>query len=153
MGCSSNEKPEEEHTFEDNKNQFDKLEKMLKSYKESIMKYKKYKEDYEDIFEQQVKCEKLLKNYFSIQKNINLSNEPAEIKNYKKTFNRVDKLEENLKIVPGFVNMNKYHKKNKKETENKNDEENEDEQSDDNEYRKHKNKKKNKDKKKRKNKF
>ena len=153
MGCSSNEKPEEEHAFEDNKNQFDKLEKMLKSYKESIMKYKKYKEDYEDIFEQQVKCEKLLKNYFSIQKNINLSNEPAEIKNYKKTFNRVDKLEENLKIVPGFVNMNKYHKKNKKETENKNDEENEDEQSDDNEYRKHKNKKKNKDKKKRKNKF
>ena len=153
MGCSSNEKQEEEHTFEDNKNQFDKLEKMLKSYKESIMKYKKYKEDYEDIFEQQVKCEKLLKNYFSIQKNINLSNEPVEIKNYKKAFNRVDKLEENLKIVPGFVNMNKYHKKNKKETENKNDEENEDEQSDDNEYRKHKNKKNNKDKKKRKNKF
>ena len=153
MGCSSNEKQEEEHTFEDNKNQFDKLEKMLKSYKESIMKYKKYKEDYEDIFEQQVKCEKLLKNYFSIQKNINLSNEPAEIKNYKKIFNRVDKLEENLKIVPGFVNMNKYHKKNKKETENKNDEENEDGQSDDNEYRKHKHKKKNKDKKKRKNKL
>ena len=148
MGCSSNEKPEEENKFEDNTNQFDKLEKILKSYKESIMKYKKYKEDYEDIFEQQVKCEKLLKNYFSIQKNINLSNEPEEIKNYKKTFNRVNRLEENLKIVPGFINMNKYHNKNKKETENKNDEEYDDEQNDYNENRKHKHKKKNKDKKK-----
>ena len=150
MGCSSSEKPEEENKFEDNTNQFDKLEKILKSYKESIMKYKKYKEDYEDIFEQQVKCEKLLKNYFSIQKNINLSNEPEEIKNYKKTFNRVNRLEENLKIVPGFINMNKYHNKNKKETENKNDDGNNDEQSDEGEHKKHKRKKKYKDKKKKK---
>ena len=150
MGCSSKEISEEEDTYKDNKNQFDKLEKILKSYKESIMKYKKYKEDYEDIFEQQVKCEKLLKNYFSLKRNINLSDEPAEIKNFKKTFTRVDKLEENLKIVPGFINMDKYQNKNKKETENKNDEEYDDEQNDYNENRKHKHKKKNKDKKKRK---
>ena len=150
MGCSSKEISEEEDTYKDNKNQFDKLEKILKSYKESIMKYKKYKEDYEDIFEQQVKCEKLLKNYFSLKRNINLSDEPAEIKNFKKTFTRVDKLEENLKIVPGFINMDKYQNKNKKETENKNDDGNNDEQNDENEHKKHKRKKKYKDKKKKK---
>ena len=150
MGCSSKEISEEEDTYKDNKNQFDKLEKILKSYKESIMKYKKYKEDYEDIFEQQVKCEKLLKNYFSLKRNINLSDEPAEIKNFKKTFTRVDKLEENLKIVPGFINMDKYQNKNKKETENKNDDGNNDEQSDEGEHKKHKRKKKYKDKKKKK---
>ena len=150
MGCSSKEISEEEDTYKDNKNQFDKLEKILKSYKESIMKYKKYKEDYEDIFEQQVKCEKLLKNYFSLKRNVNLSDEPAEIKNFKKTFTRVDKLEENLKIVPGFINMDKYQNKNKKETENKNDDGNNDEQSDEGEHKKHKRKKKYKDKKKKK---
>ena len=150
MGCSSKEISEEEDTYKDNKNQFDKLEKILKSYKESIMKYKKYKEDYEDIFEQQIKCEKLLKNYFSLKRNINLSDEPAEIKNFKKTFTRVDKLEENLKIVPGFINMDKYQNKNKKETENKNDDGNNDEQSDEGEHKKHKRKKKYKDKKKKK---
>ena len=150
MGCSSKEISEEEETYKDNKNQFDKLKKILKSYKESIMKYKKYKEDYEDIFEQQIKCEKLLKNYFSLKRNINLSDEPAEIKNFKKTFTRVDKLEENLKIVPGFINMDKYQNKNKKETENKNDDGNNDEQSDEGEHKKHKRKKKYKDKKKKK---
>ena len=150
MGCSSKEISEEEDTYKDNTNQFEKLEKILKSYKESIMKYKKYKEDYEDIFEQQVKCEKLLKNYFSLKRSINLSDEPAEIKNFKKTFSRVDKLEENLKIVPGFINMDKYRNKNKKETENQNDEGNNDEQSDEGEHRKRKHKKKNKDKKKKK---
>ena len=150
MGCSSKEISEEEDTYKDNKNQFDKLEKILKSYKESIMKYKKYKKDYEDIFEHQVKCEKLLKNYFSLKRNINLSDEPAEIKNFKKTFTRVDKLEENLKIVPGFINMDKYQNKNKKETENKNDDGNNDEQSDEGEHKKHKRKKKYKDKKKKK---
>ncbi len=152
MGCSSNDndEPKEENTYEDNTNQFDKLEKILKSYKDSIIKYKKYKEDYEDIFEQQIKCERLLKNYFSLQKNIILSNEPEEIKNYKKTFNRVNRLEENLKIVPGFVNMNKYYNKNKKETGNQNDEENNEEQSDDYDNGKYKYKKKKKDKKKKK---
>ena len=60
---------------------------MIKLYKEAISKYKKSVEGYQDIFEQQMKCEKLINLYFSLQKNINLSNEPNEIKNYKKTFN------------------------------------------------------------------
>ena len=108
MGCSSNDLQNERST-EDNINSFEKLEKILKQYKEAISKYKKSVGEYEDIFEQQIKCEKLLKNYFSLQKNINLSNEPNEIKNYKKTFNRVNRLEENLKIGPGIMNKFKYN--------------------------------------------
>ena len=101
MGCSSNIMSEENN--EDNSNSFDKLEKIIKSYREAISKYKKSVEEYEDIFEQQIKCEKLLKNYFSLQKNIIISEQPNEIKNYKKTFNRISKLEDNLKIVPGCI--------------------------------------------------
>ena len=108
MGCTSNNEIGEENN-ENNTNSFNKLEKMLNSYKEAISKYKISIQEYEDIFEQQIKCEKLLNIYFSIQKNINLSNEPNEIKNYKKTFNRVNRLEENLKIGPGIMNKFKYN--------------------------------------------
>ena len=121
---------------------------MLKSYKEAISKYKNSVGEYEDIFEQQIKCEKLLKTYFSLQKNINLSNEPNEIKNYKKTFNRVNKLEENLKINPGIINKYKYNSNNEnnnnlKETDNigeKENEENNDEEILENKKQKHKKK-------------
>ena len=144
MGCSSNDLQNERST-EDNINSFEKLEKILKQYKEAISKYKKSVGEYEDIFEQQIKCEKLLKNYFSLQKNINLSNEPNEIKNYKKTFNRVNKLEDNLKISPAFFSKfnynNKKDDKNLKETENISMMESED---DDNEKEKQKQKKKKK---------
>ena len=108
MGCSSNKSLGEEN-IEVKEDSFDKLEKMIKLYREAISKYKRSIEDYKDIFEQQIKCEKLLNIYFSLQKNINLSNEPNEIKNYKKTFNRVNRLEENLKIGPGIMNKFKYN--------------------------------------------
>ena len=119
MGCSSNDVENEKNPYEVNPDSFSKVEKIIKSYREAISKYKKYKEIYEDIFEQQIKCEKLLKHYFSIQNNIILANQPPEIKNYKKTFNRVNKLEDDLKIGPGFILKYKYNKS-QKETENKN---------------------------------
>ena len=112
MGCTSNKSLGEENV-EDKEDAFDRIEKMIKLYKEAISKYQKNVEEYQDIFEQQMKCEKLINLYFSLQKNINLSNEPNEIKNYKKTFNRVNKLEENLKIGPGIMNKFKYNRDNK----------------------------------------
>ena len=149
MGCSSSNIDKDGNPYEDNKNSFEKLEKIIKSYKEAIAKYKIYKEDYEEIFEQQMKCEKLLKNYFSLQKSIsiNLSNEPNEIKNYKKTFNRVNKLEDNLKVIPGFLNKYKYNIKTKKEAENNNEENNSDKNSEDDDNKKYVKKEKKKKKK------
>ena len=142
MGCSSNDVENEKNPYEVNPDSFSKVEKIIKSYREAISKYKKYKEIYEDIFEQQIKCEKLLKHYFSIQNNIILANQPPEIKNYKKTFNRVNKLEDDLKIGPGFILKYKYNKS-QKETENKNEEDNDnEEESEENENKKYKYKKK-----------
>ena len=140
MGCSSNKSLGEEN-IEVKEDSFDKLEKMIKLYREAISKYKRSIEDYKDIFEQQIKCEKLLNIYFSIQKNINLSNEPNEIKNYKKTFNRVNRLEENLKIGPGIMNKFKYnnHINNQNLSDNEYDNEKDEEED---EYQKQKYKKK-----------
>ena len=147
MGCASNNQDNEEEK-EDNTNSFEKLEKILKSYREAISKYKNSVEEYKDIFEQQIKCEKLLKSYFSLQKNINLSNEPSEIKNYKKTFNRVNKLEDNLKIAPGIINKYNYGNdngnKNLKETENISEINSEDNYEEEEENKKYKYKKKKK---------
>ena len=142
MGCSSNNIDKDGNPYEDTTNSFEKLEKIIKTYKESIAKYKIYKEDYDEIFEQQMKCEKLLKTYFSLQKSINLSNEPSEIKNYKKTFNRVNRLEENLKVIPGFLNKYKYNIK--KETENNNEDDISDKDSEDENDKKYKKKEKKK---------
>ena len=142
MGCSSNNIDKDGNPYEDNTNSFEKLEKIIKSYKEAIAKYKIYKEDYDEIFEQQMKCEKLLKNYFSLQKSINLANEPSEIKNYKKTFNRVNKLEDNLKVIPGFLNKYKYNIK--KETENNIEDDISDKDSEDVDDKKYKKKEKKK---------
>ena len=140
MGCSSNKSLGEEN-IEVKEDSFDKLEKMIKLYREAISKYKRSIEDYKDIFEQQIKCEKLLNIYFSLQKNIILSNEPNEIKNYKKTFNRVNRLEENLKIGPGIMNKFKYNNNinNQNLLDNEYNSENDEEE---NEYQKPKYKKK-----------
>ena len=140
MGCTSNNEIGEENN-ENNTNSFNKLEKMLNSYKEAISKYKISIQEYEDIFEQQIKCEKLLKTYFSLQKNIILSNEPSEIKNYKKTFNRVNKLEDNLKIVPGIINKYQYDTK-IKETEIEKEKDNEEDNNEKQEKKNFKHKKK-----------
>ena len=140
MGCTSNNEIGEENN-ENNTNSFNKLEKMLNSYKEAISKYKISIQEYEDIFEQQIKCEKLLKTYFSLQKNIILSNEPSEIKNYKKTFNRVNKLEDNLKIVPGIINKYQYDTK-IKETEIEKEKDNEEYNNEKQENKNFKHKKK-----------
>ena len=145
MGCSNNEVSEgEENNYKAIANSSEKIQKMLKSYKEGILKYKKYKEQYEDILEQQIKCEKLLKKYFSMKSNIVMSNEPNEIKSYKKIFNKINKVEEDLKIVPGF--LTKYSNKNKKETEVKNEEDINDENEEESENEDKRIKKKNKEK-------
>ena len=142
MGCSSNKSLGEEN-IEVKEDSFDKLEKMIKLYREAISKYKRSIEDYKDIFEQQIKCEKLLNIYFSLQKYINLSNEPNEIKNYKKTFNRVNRLEENLKIGPGI--MNKFKLNNNINNKNLSDNEyNNEKDEEEDEYQKPKYKKKKK---------
>ena len=131
MGCSSNSNVE----FSNGKetvNSFKNLEKRIKDYKEAINEYKKYKEEYEDILEQQILCERELKKYFSNQKKIIMENEPQEIRNFQKTFNKVNRLEKKLNIVPGcltkYKNNNKNNKKNSKkdnEKEKENEKDNE----------------------------
>ena len=125
MGCSSNSNIE----FSNGKetvNSFKNLENRLKDYREAIKEYKKYKEEYEDILEQQILCERELKKYFSNQKRIIMENEPEEIRNFQKTFNKVNRLEKKLNIVPGCLtklknnnNNNNKKKNNKKDNEKK----------------------------------
>ena len=125
MGCSSNSNIEFSNGKE-TANSFKNLENRLKDYREAIKEYKKYKEEYEDILEQQILCERELKKYFSNQKRIIMENEPEEIRNFQKTFNKVNRLEKKLNIVPGCLtklknnnNNNNKKKNNKKDNEKK----------------------------------
>jgi len=117
MGCSSNSNIE----FSNGKetvNSFKNLENRIKDYREAIKEYKKYKEEYEDILEQQILCERELKKYFSNQKRIIMENEPEEIRNFQKTFNKVNRLEKKLNIVPGCLTKLKNNNNNKKKNNN-----------------------------------
>ena len=123
MGCSSDYAIKEACEDEETVNAFQKLEQTIKVYKEAIEEYKKYLEEYGDVLEQKVLCEKLINSYFKLQKRVIITNEPQEIRNYRHTFNRVNRLEEKLNITPGCL-LN-YHKKQKEKEEKKKKEEEE----------------------------
>ena len=130
MGCSSNSNIE----FSNGKetvNSFKNLENTIKNYREAINEYKKYKEEFEDILEQQILCEIELKKYFNNQKRIIMENEPEEIRNFQKIFNKVNRLEKKLNIVPGCLTKLKNNlKKNNNNKKNKKDNEKKDEKKD-----------------------
>ena len=120
MGCGSNYSIKDASNEKETINAFQKLEKSLKAYKEAINEYKKFLEEYGNILEQQIICEKDIIFYFKLQKKINMEKEPKEIKEYKKIFNRVNRLEKRLNIGPGYINKNKdkfYKNKEKKDNE------------------------------------
>ena len=97
-------------------------------------------------------CEKNLNTYFRLQKVVNFGNEPDEIKNYKKTFNRVNRLEEKLNIIPQCLiklrNKKKEERKKKEKNEKKNKEKNDIKNEEENIMEKDKNNKNSKQKKK-----
>ena len=90
----------------------------LINYHGQNMNIKKYKDEYENILEQQILCERELKKYFSNQKRIIMENEPEEIRNFQKTFNKVNRLEKKLNIVPGCLTKLKNNNNNKKKNNN-----------------------------------
>ena len=119
MGCGTHTTLKESCEDKEQLNAFKKLKNTIKAYKEAISEYKKFLEEYQTILEQKLICEKDLNKYFKLQKKIIMDNEPKEIKNYKKIFNRVDRLEEKLNISPGCIKIDINKKKDNKEGENK----------------------------------
>ena len=121
MGCSNSEI---KNACEDSEsiNSYQKLQKLLAQYKNAIQEYKIFMETYEEILEQELLCKKYLDYYFNLQKKVILTNEPKEIQNYQKTFNRVDRLEEKLNISASCLTNFKFRNKkinNKNDTKNK----------------------------------
>ena len=122
MGCSNSEI---KNVCDDPEsvNAYVKLEKLLAQYKNAIQEYKIFKDKYEEILEQELICNKNLNFYFNSQKKVILSNEPKEIQNYQKIFNRVNRLEEKLNItadcLTNFKKRNKNINTNKADTEKK----------------------------------
>ena len=103
MGCNSNPAIKESCEDKETEDAFIKLEKTINEYRKAIAEYKNYLEEYENILKKEISCEKLINYYFRIQKRVNLANEPQEIRYYKKTFYKVNRLEERLNIKPGCI--------------------------------------------------
>ena len=114
MGCGANAALKESCEDKEQLNAFKKLKNTINAYKEGINEYKKFLEEYQNILEQKLLCEKDLNKYFNLQKNINMQNEPKEIQNFKKIFNRVDRLEQKLDIHPGCIKIDVNKKKENK---------------------------------------
>ena len=119
MGCGTHSTLKESCEDKEQLNAFKKLKNTISVYKEAINEYKKFLEEYQTILEQKLICDKDLNKYFKLQKKIIMDNEPKEIKNYKKIFNRVDRLEEKLNISPGCIKIDINKKIENKEDENK----------------------------------
>ena len=115
MGCGSNNAIKDSCEDKEAIDSFKKLENTMKYYKEAIDEYKNYLNEYLDLLEQKLLCEKEIENYFNLQKRINFQNEPEEIRNYRKSFNRVNRLEERLNIGPGIIAQIKTRKIKKEE--------------------------------------
>ena len=138
MGCGSNSSIKEVSDEKETVNAFIKVKNSIKAYKEAISEYKKNVEEFGDILEKKLICEKDITYYFKLQKRINLEKEPKEIKEFKQTFNRVNRLEKRLNIGPGIIKKyQEEYKKNKekniyekKENLENNDNETEDEKID-----------------------
>ena len=114
MGCGSNSSIKEVSDEKETVNAFIKVKNSIKAYKEAISEYKKNVEEFGDILEKKLICEKDITYYFKLQKRINLEKEPKEIKEFKQTFNRVNRLEKRLNIGPGIIKKyQEEYKKNK----------------------------------------
>ena len=140
MGCGSNAELKESCEDKEQLNAFQKLKNAINAYKKGINEYKKFLEEYQHILEQKLICEKNINKYFNLQKKINMQNEPNEIKNFKKVFNRVDRLEKKLNIHPGCIKID-FNKKKENKEDNK---ENKQRQEQDNKNNKEKEKTKKK---------
>ena len=106
MGCNeinvSDYSENKEH-----RSDFKSIQKKLKNLKEIIEDYKKNKNKLEIILTMKNNINNDLNEYFKLINKKILVNEEDEIKNYQKTFQRVNHIEEKMNVNPKLLKNNK----------------------------------------------